>query len=49
MDTNVYSVADGKLLWASRSATYNPADVPRLVDEIAAATTAEMRKQKLIE
>jgi tRNA-dihydrouridine synthase len=49
MDTNVYSVADGKLLWASRSATYNPADVPRLVDEIATATAAEMRKQKLIE
>ena len=49
MDTNVYSVADGKLVWASRSATYNPASVPRLVDEIAAETTAEMRKQKLIE
>ena len=49
MDTNVYSVADGKLVWASRSATYNPANVPRLVDEIAAETTAEMRRQKLIE
>jgi hypothetical protein len=49
MDTNVYSVTDGKLVWASRSATYNPASVPRLVDEIAAETIAEMRKQKLIE
>jgi hypothetical protein len=49
MDTNVYSVGDGKLVWASRSATYNPANIPQLVDAIAAETTAEMRKQKLIE
>ena len=49
MDTNVYVVADGKLVWASRSATYNPANVPKLVDGIAAETVAEMRKQKLIE
>jgi hypothetical protein len=49
MDTHVYSLADGKLVWTSRSATYNPASVPQLVDGIAADTTAEMRKQKLIE
>ena len=49
MDTNVYSVADGKLVWASRSATYDPESIPRLVEGIAAETTSEMRKQKLIE
>ena len=49
MDTHVYSLADGKLVWTSRSATYNPASIPQLVGAIAADTTAEMRKQKLIE
>ena len=49
MDTNVYSLAEGKLVWASRSATYNPTKIPQLVDEIATATTSEMKKQKLIE
>lgn len=49
MDTNVYSLAEGKLVWASRSATYNPESIPRLVEAIAAETTSEMRKQKLIE
>jgi hypothetical protein len=49
MDTNVYSLAEGKLVWASRSATYNPESVSRLVGTIAAETTSEMRKQKLIE
>jgi hypothetical protein len=49
MDTNVYSLAEGKLVWASRSATYNPESIPRLVGAIAAETTSEMRKQKLIE
>ena len=49
MDTNVYSLAEGKLVWASRSATYNPMKIPQLVDEIATATTSEMKKQKLIE
>ncbi len=49
MDTNVYSLKDGKLVWASRSSTTNPENIPQLVDEIAEATTSEMRKQKLIE
>jgi hypothetical protein len=49
MDTNVYSIADGKLVWASRSATYNPANIPQLVGGIAAETTSEMKKQGLIE
>jgi hypothetical protein len=49
MDTNVYSLTEGKLVWASRSATYNPETVPQLVDAIAEETTAAMRKQGLIE
>jgi hypothetical protein len=47
-DTNVYSVADEKLLWASRSETENPSSVPSLVDEIVAATVKEMQQQKVL-
>ena len=47
-DTNIYSVADEKLLWASRSQTTNPSSVKDIVDEIIAATAKEMKRQKVI-
>jgi hypothetical protein len=47
-DTNVYRVADEKLLWASRSQTDNPSSVNQMVDDIIAETTKEMKKQKVI-
>ncbi len=47
-NTYVYSVADEKLLWASRSQTDNPSSVPALVDDIINATAAEMKKQKVL-
>lgn len=45
---NVYSVTDDKLLWASRSQTQNPSSVPSMVDEVIAATTQEMKKEKVL-
>jgi hypothetical protein len=47
-DTNVYRVADEKLLWASRSQTDNPSSVTQMVDDIIAATAKEMKKQGVI-
>jgi hypothetical protein len=47
-DTNIYSVADEKLLWASRSQTDNPSSINSMIDEIVAETAAEMKKQKVI-
>jgi hypothetical protein len=47
-DTNIYRVADEKLLWASRSQTSNPSNVNELIDEIIAETAKEMKKQKVI-
>ena len=47
-DTNVYRVADGKLLWASRSQTDNPSSVDQMIDEIIAETAKEMKRQKVI-
>ena len=47
-DTNIYRVADEKLLWASRSQTSNPGSVNELIDEVIAETAKEMKKQKVI-
>ena len=47
-DTNIYSVADEKLLWASRSQTDNPSSVDQMIDEIITETAKEMKRQKVI-
>ncbi len=47
VEANVYSVADDKLVWASRTKTYNPDDINKLVDEIVDQTVAEMKRQKV--
>ena len=47
-DTNIYRVADEKLLWASRSQTDNPSSVNEVIDGIIAETAKEMKKQGVI-
>jgi hypothetical protein len=47
-DTNIYRVADEKLLWASRSQTDNPSSVNELIDSIIAETAKEMKRQGVI-
>ena len=47
-NTYVYSVADEKLIWASRSQTDNPSSVPELIDEVIDANAAAMKKQGVI-
>jgi hypothetical protein len=46
VESNVYSVADEKLVWASRTKTYNPESVRELVDEIVDQTVAVMKREK---
>jgi len=48
VETNVYSLPDDKLVWASASRTENPGSVRKLVDDTAAAVAKEMTKQGLI-
>ena len=48
VEANVYSLAEDKLIWASRTKTYNPESVPKFIDGIVDATVAEMKKQKVI-
>jgi hypothetical protein len=47
-NTNVYSVKDEKLVWASRSQSMNPSNAAELVDEVIAANVREMKKQKVM-
>ena len=48
IESNVYSVAQDKLIWAGASETYNPTEAGQLVDEVATAAAAQMRKEGLI-
>jgi len=45
VETNVYSVPDQKLIWASASNTFNPSSATSLVDDVARAVGKEMRKE----
>ena len=48
IETNVYSVKDDKLLWASRSESINPETVSKLIDRVISATVKEMKKRKIL-
>jgi hypothetical protein len=47
-ETNLYRVADGKLVWSGLSETFNPGSASELVGEVAAAVGRELREQGLI-
>ena len=49
VQTNIYSVADEKLIWSGTSDLYNPSDARKVVGEIAKAVGDELRKEKLIQ
>jgi hypothetical protein len=48
VETLIYSLNTGKLLWAATSRTTNPESVDSLVREVADATAKEMAKQGLL-
>jgi hypothetical protein len=48
VETLVYELGDDKLVWASRSRSFNPANAKDLVNEVVDAVRDEMRKQGLI-
>jgi hypothetical protein len=48
IETNVYSVKEDKLLWASRSETTNPETVSKLIDSVISTTVKEMKKRKIL-
>jgi hypothetical protein len=48
LETNVYSVREDKLLWASRSETFNPSSGRDLVDSVVNATVSRMKKERAL-
>ncbi len=48
VDTNIYSVPDNKLVWASTSNTLDPGSVPKLVHKVVKKVVKEMRKEGLV-
>jgi hypothetical protein len=47
MESSVYAVNDGKLVWVSRSTSFNPLSTRDLVGTIVDASIDEARKQRL--
>jgi hypothetical protein len=47
-DTNVYTVSDRKLVWASKSDTYDPESVAKAADAVVTATVTEMKKERVL-
>lgn len=48
VESLVYSVSQGKLLWAGQSETTNPEDLESFVNELVSAVGAELRKKGII-
>lgn len=47
VETNVYALADDKLIYAARSETFNPASTEQLVEEIAEALVDDLESKGL--
>ena len=48
METNVYSVRDEKLVWASRSQTTSPESIDDLIDSVVRVNAEKMRAEKVL-
>jgi hypothetical protein len=48
VQTNIYSVADGEMLFSATSRTADPQSLRELVDETVSAVSDELRKQGLV-
>jgi hypothetical protein len=49
METLVYSMKDGKLVWSGLTQTKNPKDAKDLVESVARAAAKDLKKQGLIQ
>lgn len=48
VETKIYSVSDGKLIWSGLSDTLEPSEVKTVIAEIAKAVGDTLRKQKML-
>jgi len=49
METQVYSMKEGRLVWSGLSESKNPKSAEKLVEEVAGTVAGALRKQGLIE
>lgn len=47
VETNVYTLADDKLVYSARSETFNPSSTAKLIDEIATAIAEDLESKGL--
>jgi hypothetical protein len=48
LETNLYSVATGDLVWSGQSATMNPSSLGAVIDSMTAAVARELKSEKLL-
>ena len=48
IETNVYAVKDGKLIWGAVSETVHPASIEKAIAEVAQAAAKDLRERGLI-
>ena len=48
VETNFYSLREGKLLWSATTSSLNPDKLDRTLDDIVASLKGQLQKQKLI-
>ena len=48
MESRLYSVRDGKLIWAGTSDSFSPLSIGELVDQVVDASIQELRDQRLL-
>ena len=48
LESNVYAIANEKLIWSSRSESVSPVSVDAMMDDLVAATVREMKKQRVL-
>jgi hypothetical protein len=48
IQTHIYSVTEGRLLWSGTTELTNPSDAREIVDSLAKAVGAELKKEKLL-
>ena len=48
LETNLYSVATGDLVWSGQSATINPESLSDVIDSMTAAVAKKLKAEKLI-
>ena len=48
LETNLYDVGTGELVWSGQSETFNPSTLQEIIDSATKATAKRLRKESLV-